>query len=143
VQRPAEGVLGHRQSRGGLQDFLEQRHRPARVRVAELSGRDGEDGLQQMLAGFVQQRVTPLAALILKRRGIVVPRVHLDPVVDALPGHAEHAGDVGGGATLVELQDGKGPSEEAGIPGLRELTPETPPLPGRQVESAHGLRLQR
>jgi hypothetical protein len=108
------------------------------VRVAELSGRDGEDGLQQMLAGFVQQRVTPLAALILKRRGIVVPRVHLDPVVDALPGHAEHAGDVGGGATMVELQDGQDSPIQASISRLRESAPEALPLPGSQVEAAHG-----
>ena len=40
---------------------------------------------------------------------------------------------------MVELQDGEGPPVQAGIPGLRELTPEAPPLPGSQVESAHGL----
>jgi hypothetical protein len=57
-------------------------------------------------------------------------RVESDPVVDALPGDAEHAGDVGGGATMVELQDGERPPEQAGIVGLRELTPKAPPLPG-------------
>ena len=69
--------------------------------------------------------------------------VSLDPVVDTLPGDSEHAGDVGGGATVVELQDGKGTPKQAGIPGLRELTPEAPPLPGSQVEPAHGLLLHR
>jgi hypothetical protein len=108
------------------------------VRVAELSGRDGEDGLQQILAVSVQQRVTALAAFILERRRIVVPRVHLDPVVDARPGHAEHAGDVGSGATMVELQDGEDSPIQASISRLREAAPEALPLPGSQVETAHG-----
>src|SRR5512135_64529 len=68
-------------------------------------------------------------------------RLHHSSVtpIDTLSGDSEHAGDVGGRATMVELQDGEGPPEEAGIPGLSELTPEAPPLPGSQVESAHGL----
>ncbi len=96
-----------------------------------------------MLLVFVQQRVTAPASLVLKRRGIVVLGVSLDPVVDALAGYTEHASDVGGGATMVELQDAKGPSKQAGIPDLIELTSETPPLPGGQVEPAHGYSLRR
>ncbi len=69
--------------------------------------------------------------------------VRLDPVVDTLTGNSEHAGDVGGGASVVELQDGKGPPKQAGIPGFRELTPKALPLPGSQVEPAHGLFLHR
>jgi hypothetical protein len=64
--------------------------------------------------------------------------VRLDPVVDTLTGDSEHAVDVGGGASVVELQDDKGPPKQAGIPGLRELTPKAPPLSGSQVEPAHG-----
>jgi hypothetical protein len=108
------------------------------VRIAELSGRDGEDGLQLPPAVFVQQRATALAALILERRRIVVPRVHLDPVVDALPGHAEHAGDVSGRATIVELRDGEDSPIQARISRLGESAPEALPLPGSQVETAHG-----
>jgi hypothetical protein len=111
------------------------------VRVAELPGRDGEDSLQQTLSLFVQQRMTALAPLIFERRRIVGPRVDLDPVVDALPGYAEHVGDVSGGATMVEFQDGQGAPIQAGIAGFFELTPEAPPLPGSQVESAHGISL--
>jgi hypothetical protein len=96
-----------------------------------------------MLLVFVQQRGTSPASLVLKRRGIVVLGVSLDPVVDTLPGYSEHAGDVGSGATMVELQDGKGPPKQAGIPGLCELTPEAPPLPGSQIEPTHGLLLHR
>jgi hypothetical protein len=129
--------------RGDLQDLAEQRHRPAYVRGAEVLGRDGEEGLQPVLLVLVQQRVTPPACLVLEGRGVAVLEVSLDPIIDTLSGHTEHAGDVGGGATMVELQDGEGTPEEAGISGLGELTPEAPPLPGGQVESAHGLLLDR
>jgi hypothetical protein len=94
-----------------------------------------------MLLVFVQQRATAPASLVLQRRRVVVLGVNLDPFVDTLPGHREHAGDIGGAATVVELQDGQGPAKQAGIRGLRELTPEAPPLPGSQVEPAHGLLL--
>jgi hypothetical protein len=67
--------------------------------------------------------------------------VGLDPVVDALPGHPEHAGDISGGAALVELQDGQGAPQQAGIQGLLELTPQAVALPGGQVEAAHALLL--
>jgi hypothetical protein len=87
------------------------------MRVAELPGWDGEDRLQELLPLFVQQPMTALPPLIFERRRIAVLRVGPDPVVDALPGHAEHAGDVGGGATMLELQDGKGPPIQAGIAG--------------------------
>jgi hypothetical protein len=73
----------------------------------------------------------------------VVLRVSLDPVVDPLPSHPEHASDIGGAAAMVELQNGEGPPEGARIPGLRELAPEPPPLPGGQVEPAHGFLLDR
>jgi len=96
-----------------------------------------------VLLVFVQERVTSPAFLVLKRRGVVVLGVSLDPVVDTLPGYSEHAGDVSGGATMIELQDGKCPPKQAGIPGLRELTPQASPLPGTQVEPAHRLFLHR
>jgi hypothetical protein len=96
-----------------------------------------------VLLVFVQERITSSAFLVLKRRGVVVLGVSLDPVVNTLPGYSEHAGNVCGGATIVELQDGEGPPKQAGIVGLRELTPKAPPLPGSQVEAAHELSLHR
>jgi hypothetical protein len=90
---------------------------------------------------FVQERVTAPAFLVLKRGGVVVLTVSLDPGVDTLPAYSEHTGDVGGGATIVKLQDGEGTPKQASIPGLRELTPQPPPLPGGQFEPAHGLTL--
>jgi len=61
-----------------------------------------------VLLVFAQQRVTSPASLILKGRRVVVLGISLDPVVDTLSGYSERAGNVGGGATVVELQDGKG-----------------------------------
>jgi hypothetical protein len=58
-----------------------------------------------VLVVFIEQRVTPPAGLVLQRGGIVVLGVDPNPGVDRLPCDAEHAGNVGGGATLVELQD--------------------------------------
>ena len=94
-----------------------------------------------MLLVFVQQRVASSAALVLQRRGVVVLGIDVDPVVDTLSSHAQHTGDVGGGTAVVVLKDGQGAPKEAGIPGLRELTPEALPLPGGQVEPAHALLL--
>jgi hypothetical protein len=94
-----------------------------------------------VLLVFVQQRVTSPPSLVLKGRRVVVLGVNLDPFVDTLPSHSEHAGNIGGAATVVELQDGQGPPKQAGISGLRELTPEASPLPGSQVEPAHGRLL--
>jgi hypothetical protein len=143
VQGPAQGVLGHPLLRGDLQDLTEEGHRPAHVRVTEVLGRCGEEGLQQVLLVLIQQGMTSPTWLVLEGRGVAALAVSPDPVIDALSGHSEHASDVGSRATVVELQDGEGPSEEAGIPGLRELTTEAPALPGSQFESAHGLLLNR
>jgi hypothetical protein len=143
VQCPAQGVIGDPLLRGDLQGLAEQRHRPAYVRVTEVLGRGGEEGLQQVLLVLIQQGMTSPAWLVRKGRGVAALAVRPDPVIDALTGHPEHAGDVGSGATVVELQDGEGPPVEAGIVGLRELTTEAPPLPGSQFESAHGLLLGR
>jgi hypothetical protein len=137
VQGPAKSVFGHPLLRGDLQDLAEQGHRPTDVRIAKVLGRGGKEGLQQVLLVLIQQGMTPPASLVLEGRGVAALNVSPDPVIDALSGHSEHASDVGGGATVVELQDGEGTPEEAGIPGLRELTTEAPPLPGSQFESAH------
>ena len=139
VQCPAKSVLGHPLLRGDLQDLAEQGHRPTYVRVAEILGRGGKEGLQQVLLVLIQQGMTPPSSLVLEGRGVAALDISPDPV----SGHSEHAGDVGGGATVVELQDGEGTPEEAGIPRLCELTTEAPPLPGSQFESAHGLLLGR
>jgi hypothetical protein len=141
VQRPPDGVLGDPLPRGDVQGLSEQRHRPTHVRPVELLGRDGEEGLQQVRLVLVQEGAAPPPLLVLEGRGVEGFRVRLDPVVDGLPRHAEHAGDVGGGATLVELQHGKGPPKDARLPGLVKLASEASPLPGGQVEPAHRLLL--
>jgi len=59
------------------------------------------------------------------------------PVVNALPGHAEHLGDLGGGATTVEFQHGQGPPVGAGVGGPIELPAELASFPIFQLEPAH------
>jgi hypothetical protein len=142
-QGPAEGVIRDALVGEEFEGFLEQRHRPTRRRVAEILGRDGEEGFEQVLLVLIQHRVPPPARLVRQRGGVVPLQVGLDPVVDALPGDAEHPGDIGGWAAKVELQDGEGPPKEAGILGVGELTAEALPLPGGQFEAAHALLLLR
>jgi hypothetical protein len=77
------------------------------VRAAQVLGREGKEGLQQALVVFVQRRVTPPPPLVPQGLGVMALGVGPDPVVDALPGHPEHAGDSSGGAPLVDLQDGQ------------------------------------
>jgi hypothetical protein len=92
---------------------------------------------------FVQRPRTSRPLLVPQRLGVMALGVGPDPVVDALPGHAEHTGDVGCGAPLVELQDGQGAPQEARVQGLLQLAPQAASLPGSQVESAHALLLHR
>jgi hypothetical protein len=92
---------------------------------------------------FVQQGATSPTFLVLKGRGIEVLQVCLNPVVDGLPRHAQHASQVGSGAAVVEFQDSKGAPKETSICSLCKLTPEALPLPGSQVEPAHRLLLNR
>jgi hypothetical protein len=141
VQRAAHGVFRHPPPRDDFQELLEQGDRPAHVRAAKLLGREGEQGLQQALVVLVQRRVSPPPRLVSQVLGVMTLGVGLDPVVDALPAHPEHAGDVSGGAPLVEFQDGQGAPQEAGIQGLLELTTQAVTLPGGQVEAAHALLL--
>jgi hypothetical protein len=141
VQRAAQGVVRHLPPGGDFQKHLEQGDRPAHVRAAQVLGRDGEDGFQQAHIVLVERRVAAPSRPVPQCLGVVALGVGLDPVVDALPGHAEHAGDVSGGAPLVELQDGQGAPQEAGIQGHLELTPEAVSLPGGQFEPAHALLL--
>lgn len=100
-------------------------------------GRGSEEDFQQVLLVFVQQRVPSPAGLVLKRLGVVGLAVRLDPVVDGLPGDAEHASDISGRPAVVVFQDGEGTPQQAGIRRLDQLTPEALPLPASQVQVAH------
>jgi len=140
-QRPPEGRVGDALVGDELKDLPQQGHRPTGGRVAEVLGRDGEEGLQQVFLVLVEQRGPATAGLVGQRGGVAVAQVRRDPVVDALAGDAEHAGNVSGGAPEVELQDREGAAVEAGVRGASELTAELPPLPGCEVKPAHALLL--
>ena len=92
-----------------------------------------------MLVVLVQRPMTSRPFLVPQRPGVTALGIGPDPVVDTLPGHPEHTGDVGGGAPLVELQDGQGAPQEAGVQGFLQLAPQAASLPGSQMESAHAL----
>jgi hypothetical protein len=141
VQGSAQGVIRYLLPRRDFQNLMQKGQGPTRVGVAQFLGGEGEEGLQQVQLVFVQERGTPPPFLILQRGGVEGLRVCRDPVMHTLPGHAKHPGDIGSGTAVVKLQNGQGTPEEAGIPGLQELTSETLPLPGSQVEPAHVLLL--
>jgi hypothetical protein len=111
------------------------------VRKAQVLGREGEEGLQQVLIVFIQRRMASPTFLIPQCLGVMALAVRLDPVVDALAGHPEHAGELGSGPPAVELQDGQSAPIEAGVRSLCELALQTTPVPGSQVEPAHALLL--
>jgi hypothetical protein len=54
AQRPAKCILGNPLLGGDLQDLLKKRYGPVHVRVTEVLGREGEEGLQQVLLVLVQ-----------------------------------------------------------------------------------------
>jgi hypothetical protein len=143
VQRPAHGIVRHPPPRGDFQKLLKQGDRPTHVRAAQILGRESQESPKQMLVVLVQRPMTSRAFLVPQRLGVMALSVGPDPVVDALPGHPEHTGDVGRRAPLVELQDGQGAPQEAGVQGVLQLTPQAAALPRGQVESAHALLLHR
>jgi hypothetical protein len=143
VQRAAEGVLGHRLPRGDLQGLLEQGYGPVGVRIADVLRGASQETRQEVFLILVQQGVPPPAVLVAQRLGVERLGVQVDPVVDALAGHAEHPGDGGGRASLVELQDGEGAPQDASIQGFNELAAKPLPLPRSQLQLAHTLLLGR
>ena len=103
------------------------------MRVAEFLGRAGQEGGQQVFLVLIEQRVASAPGLVVQRQGVAGLGVVLDPVVDALAGDAEHAGQLGRRAALVELQDGQGAPQDAGVQGFGQLATETASLPRGQV----------
>jgi hypothetical protein len=141
VQGPAQGALRDALLGQALQGRAEQRHRPGRVRRPEILGGEGEEGLQHVLLVLVQQRRASPAAPVPERQGVARLGVGVDPVIDTLAGYPEHPRQLRGRAALVEFQDSQGAAIDADVRGLRQLTPEAPPLPRGQDELTHGLLL--
>jgi hypothetical protein len=130
VQRPAECVVREAPVRADLEHLLEQRDSPAGVGIVEILWRGSEQGGEQVFIVFVQQRRAPTAAGILEGGHLQGASVGIDPVGDALASHAEHIGDVGGGASLGEFQDSEGAAVQSDVPHLAELVLKLLPLPG-------------
>jgi len=94
-------------------------------------GRPREQGAEQGLLVVAQQPRPPLSVFVCQGFGLLRAGVGIDPVVDALPRHAEQVGDVRNRPPSGELQDGQGTAVEAGIAGFRQLTLQAAPLPTR------------
>jgi hypothetical protein len=139
AQGAADGVARRHAAGAELKGVLEQGHGPAGVRVAQVLWRAFQQGQKEVLIVLVQQRLATSARLIGKGGGVTAKAVRLDPVVDALAAHAEHPGDVSRCSPVVELQHGQGAPVKENVSGSPELTPQTPPLPGCQLELAHVL----
>ena len=131
MQRPAEGVVGRAPAGVAVQLLAQQRHRPAGGRVAQVLRRVGQQQPQPPLVTRRQQRRPPLPAGVGQGGRVEFVGVGGDPVVDALPGHAEHVGDVGYRPPAVVLQDGQRAAVEAHVVGLVELPPQAAALSGR------------
>jgi hypothetical protein len=137
MEAAADRLVRGQQARAPPQLPLEQGDRPVRVRVVELLGGAGHQGPQDALRLLEQRRRAATAMTIGQDRRVGVAGEGGGPVVDALPGHPEHRGDVSGGAPTIKFQHGQSPSIGAGVLGRLELSAEATALPGLQLEPAH------
>jgi hypothetical protein len=114
------------------------------MRITEILGRLVHQGRQEAFGLLGQEGRTPTPVLVAEGRRVRFADEGRRPIVDALPGHAEHDGDVGGGPPPVEFQHGQGPPVRAGVGCGLELLTETTALPVLEFQPAHlGLLLTR
>jgi hypothetical protein len=110
--------------------------------VAEVLGRLVNQRRQESFGLLGYHRRASAAVLIAEHRRVRIADKGRCPIVDALPGHAEHGGDLGCGPASVEFQDGQGPPVRAGVGRGLELLTEPTALPVREFQPAHlGLLL--
>ncbi len=125
VQLAANRIVRGSQAGATLELLLKQRHCPGRVRVAKILGRTVQQAAQQALDALAQQR-RPSRPLRVGQGGRVEGcGIGSNPVGDALASYAEHTGDVGGGATAVELKDGQGAAVQPSAGGQDQLPLQT------------------
>jgi hypothetical protein len=121
VEPPADGLIRGPYARVPLQLPLQQRDRPRGVRVAELLGRARQQRPQGGFGLLEQLRGAAAVKAVGQGRRVGLAGEGGGPVVDALAGHPEHRGDVGGRAPAVEFQHGESPSIGPGVVGRLEL----------------------
>jgi len=107
------------------------------VGIAEVLGRSAQQGRQETFSLLVQEGRASAAILVAEHRRVRFAGEGRHPVVDALPGHTKHGGDVRSGPPSVEFQHGQGPPVRAGIGCGLELLMETMALPAREFQPAH------
>lgn len=96
-----------------------------------------------MFLVFVKQRVASASARVRQRGGVAGLQIRVNPVVDALAAHAEHARNLGGRRALIVFEDGHKAPKEVRIVGGRAVLAQPLSLPGSQMEPAHVLVLHR
>jgi hypothetical protein len=137
VEHAPDGVVRREQARAPVQLQLKQRRGPIRVRVSELLGRLLHQGPEEPFRRFGQEARAPATGVVGQRSRGVVASERGGPVVDALPRHAEHLGDLGGGPASVEFQHGQCPAIRTRLGDRLELSEEATALPVGQFEPAH------
>jgi hypothetical protein len=97
--------------------------------MAEVLGRPAHQGRQEALDLLGQDGRAAAPVLVGEHRRVRLAGEGGRPIVDALPGHAEHGGDVGGGPPPVEFRHGQGPPVGEGVGSGFEPLTETTALP--------------
>lgn len=139
VEQTSDGVIRREDPGAVLQLAPEQGDGPVRIRVSTSLWGLLHQGSEGPLRRLGQEARTSAPGVVGQRSGVEVPSEGGGPVVDALPGHAEHGGDVGGRATSIEFQHGQCPPVGAGVGGGPELLTETTALPVRELQPTHLL----
>lgn len=140
-QLAADGVTGGLGAGGEGQGLAEQWDRPTHVREADVLGGAVEQRPQPIEGVFIEEPGAAGASALRQGVGVCVTREGRHPVVDRLAAHAEHAGDVSGGAAVVKLEDGEDAAIVADVVGFPQVPPQALTLPGGQLKPAHGTSL--
>lgn len=127
-----------------LQLLLEKRYGPVRMRIAEVLRRPSHQVGQLGFGLLGQERRATAPVLVGQCRRVRFAGKDGRPMMDTLTGHAEHGGDVDGGSSAVELENGQDSPVRASVRFHLELLTETTAFPVLQFQPAHlGLLLTR
>lgn len=107
------------------------------MRIAKILRGLDHQRWQESFSPLGQDRRAPASLAVVEHRWVRLAEEGRGPVVDALPGHAEHVGDLGGRPTTVEFQHGEDPPVDASVVRLIELLTESTSLPVLELEPVH------
>jgi hypothetical protein len=107
------------------------------MRIAEILRGPAHQQRQESFGLLGQEGRAPAAVHVAEHGRVRFTDEIRSPVVDTLPGDAQHVGDLGGGPAAVEFQHGQGPPVGASVGRFVELMTELTSLPVLEFESAH------